>query len=111
MSKGRIDDRDWIKANPTRRYRIRRRGKPDARKLAPVSIMKINEDRRSWSKRNILMRDELPDSDVGAELALQEYEIITKAQLDRINKRIAVTPGSTVIDTVLAMLRQQKPYE
>ena len=109
MSKAEIDDRAWITLNPTRCYRIRRRGEPDDRKLSPVTIVKIGQDRRSWSKQNILMRDELPDNDVGAELALQEFNIIMKAQMDRINRRLAVVPGCTVIDTVLAMLRQQAP--
>lgn len=98
-----MTDGAWFKANPTRRYRIRRRGDVDGVGLAGVGIVKIADDRKMWSTRNIKMRNELPDTDEAAELALREHEFIITAQLGELNGRTV-----SVLD-VLSMLRQDTP--
>ena len=74
----------WIKANSTRSYRIRRWGEVDNLGLVAATIVRISADRLGWSTRNIRMRDELPDTDEAAALALKESEAIMKARLGKI---------------------------
>lgn len=75
-----MTDSAWIKANPSRHYRIRRRDAADELGLATVTIVKISADRRAWSTQNIKMRDELPDTDDATAQALQEHESIIAAR-------------------------------
>lgn len=79
-----MTDSMWIEANPSRNYRIRRRGEVDSLGLVATTIVRISADRRGWSKQNIRMRDELPDTDEAAAQALEENDAIIKARLGKI---------------------------
>ena len=81
-----MTDGEWIEANPTRHYRIRRRGVADDLGLIAAAIVRIaSPDRRMWSTRIIRMRDELPDTDEVAAQALQEHEAIFAARLGKVH--------------------------
>ena len=86
-----MTDSMWFGANPTRTYRIRRRDDVDSLGLVAAIVVRIAaDDRRVWSMRNIRMRDDLPDTDEAAALALQEHEFIFAAKLGRVHGH----PGS-----------------
>ncbi len=81
-----MTDSAWFKANPSRHYRIRRRGTADDLSLIAAAIVKIASPcRRVWSTRIIRMRDELPDTDEAAAQALKEHEAIFAARLGKVH--------------------------
>lgn len=79
-----MTDSMWIKANLTRNYRIRRWGEMDNLGLVAAIIVRIDADRQGCTMRDIRMRNELPDTDEAAVLALKENEAIMRARLGKV---------------------------